>query len=208
MRVYIAKIICIIVNFTEKLINKVQYIIFLLKASCFGGNVSIDFRNSSFVGIENISIGDNVFIPHGTTIMTTLAKVVFKSNIMIGPKLTIITGNHRTDVIGSYMTDVTNKRAEDDQNVVIEDDVWIGANVTILIGVTIGRGAVIAAYSVVTKDVPPYSIVAGAPAKVKKYRFTLEELKRLESILYEEDNRSDYESLEIAPPCAIIVVNQ
>ena len=52
----------------------------------------------------------------------------------------------------------------------IEDEVWIGANVTILSGVTIGKGAIIAAGSVVTKDVPPYSIVGGNPAKIIRYR--------------------------------------
>ena len=52
----------------------------------------------------------------------------------------------------------------------IEDDCWIAANTIILAGVTIGRGSVIAAGSVVTKDVPPYSIVGGVPAKVIKSR--------------------------------------
>ena len=52
----------------------------------------------------------------------------------------------------------------------IEDDCWIAANTVILAGVTIGRGSVIAAGSVVTKDVPPYSIVGGVPANVIKSR--------------------------------------
>jgi maltose O-acetyltransferase len=54
--------------------------------------------------------------------------------------------------------------------IVIEDDVWIGARVTILGGVNIGTGAVIGAGSVVTKNVPPYAIVAGNPAKLIRYR--------------------------------------
>lgn len=58
----------------------------------------------------------------------------------------------------------------------IEDDVWIGCNAIILSGVTIGQGAVIAAGAVVSKDVPPYSIVGGVPAHVVKYRFE-EELR-------------------------------
>ena len=55
--------------------------------------------------------------------------------------------------------------------IVIGDDVWIGANVTVVGGVTIGRGAVVAAGAVVTKDVFPYSIVGGVPAKHLRYRF-------------------------------------
>jgi len=53
--------------------------------------------------------------------------------------------------------------------IVIEDEVWIGANVVIVAGVTVGKHSVIAAGSVVTKDVPPFSIVVGNPAKVLKY---------------------------------------
>ena len=54
--------------------------------------------------------------------------------------------------------------------IIIEDEVWIGANVTILSGITIGKGAIVAAGSVVTKDVPPYSIVGGNSAKIIRYR--------------------------------------
>ncbi len=54
----------------------------------------------------------------------------------------------------------------------IEDDCWIAANTVILAGVTIGKGSVIAAGSVVNKDVPPYSVVAGVPAKVIKSRIS------------------------------------
>lgn len=64
----------------------------------------------------------------------------------------------------------------------IENDVWIGADVIIMDGVNIGNGAIIAAKSVVTKDVPDYAIVGGVPAKIIKYRFSeeiIEELKKI-----------------------------
>ena len=63
--------------------------------------------------------------------------------------------------------------------IVIEDDVWIGIDVIILSGVTIGKGAVIGAGSVIAKDVPPYSIVAGNPAKIIKYRFNSSIIEKL-----------------------------
>jgi len=55
--------------------------------------------------------------------------------------------------------------------IIVEDEVWIGTNTTILSGVRIGKGAIIAAGSVVTKNIPPYSIAGGNPAKVIKFRF-------------------------------------
>jgi len=62
---------------------------------------------------------------------------------------------------------------------VIGSDVWIGTDVTILSGVSIGHGAIIAAKTVVTKDVPPYAIVAGNPGRIKKYRFEPEIIQGL-----------------------------
>ena len=69
-------------------------------------------------------------------------------------------------------------------NIVVEDDVWIGYRATIISGVHIGKGAVIAAGAIVTKDVPPYAIVAGVPAKVIKYRFSENMINRLSSFEY------------------------
>lgn len=64
------------------------------------------------------------------------------------------------------------KRIEDDPGVVIEDDVWVGTRAIILAGVTIGRGAVVAAGAVVTKSVPPYAIVGGNPARILRMRWS------------------------------------
>lgn len=75
-----------------------------------------------------------------------------------------------------------NIEAEINKPVIIENDVWIGEGVFINDGITVGDGAVIGAHSVVTHDVPPYAIVAGAPAKVIRYRFSEEEIKKLEEL--------------------------
>jgi maltose O-acetyltransferase len=76
--------------------------------------------------------------------------------VMFGPIVTIRGGNHRFDMIGKYMYNVkeTEKLPENDQDVVIEDDVWVGCNVTILKGVTIGHGSDIAEGAVVIKSPP------------------------------------------------------
>ena len=76
------------------------------------------------------------------------------------------------------------KLPENDEDVIFEGDNWIGMNVTILKGVTIGRGCIVAAGAVVNKSTPPYSIVGGIPAKVLKMRFTPEQIEKHEAILY------------------------
>lgn len=69
-------------------------------------------------------------------------------------------------------------------DIVVGDDVWIGYNATILSGVTIGQGAIVAAGAVVNKDVPPYAIVGGVPARVIKYRFDEDIINKLMKIDY------------------------
>jgi len=139
----------------------------------------------SFSGISNIYVGNHVFFGAEARILTTRAKVIFGNYIMLGPGVTIITGDHRTDIVGRYMVDIkdSEKLPENDEDVVIEDDVWLGANAVILKGVTIGKGAIVASGALVTKNVPPYSIVGGVPAKLLKSRFTDEEIQEHENLM-------------------------
>ena len=69
-------------------------------------------------------------------------------------------------------------------DIIVDDDVWIGYGATILSGVHIGQGAVVAAGAVVTKDAPPYAIVGGVPARVIKYRFSPEVIEQLLKLDY------------------------
>jgi acetyltransferase-like isoleucine patch superfamily enzyme len=81
------------------------------------------------------------------------------------------------------------------ERVTIGSDVWTGHNVNVLPGVTVGDGAVVAAGSVVTKDVPPYAIVAGAPATVKRYRFNEKTIERLLHVKWWELELSELSGL-------------
>ena len=129
-------------------------------------------RGSTFTGIRNIVIGNNVYIGSRCHFICTRAKVFIGDGVLFGPNVTVITGGHETRNTNEPMYTITNKnKASDlDRDIVFEGDNWIGANVTILRGVTIHKGSVVAAGSVVTKDVPPYAIVGGVPAKVIKLR--------------------------------------
>ena len=153
--------------------------------SC-GKGVYLRPMSSDLKGLENLSIGDGTSIPKGATFYCTKAPLTIGKKVIFGPKPTIITGDHRIDLKDKYIIDITDeeKLPENDQPVVIEDDVWTGANITILKGVTIGRGSVIAAGSVVTKSFPPYSIIAGVPARLIRKRFSEEDIRKNDELLY------------------------
>lgn len=157
--------------------------------SC-GKGVYLRPMSSDLKGLWNLSIGDGSSIPKGSTFYCTEASLTIGKKVIFGPNPTIITGNHRIDEIGCFIIDSHDKKPENDAPVVIEDDVWCGANVTILKGVTIGRGSIIAAGAVVTKSCPPYSIIGGIPAKILKYRFSIEEIIEHEKILYSEKEKN------------------
>lgn len=129
--------------------------------------------------LENISVGSNVEIGPRALFWTTRAEIKIGNHVIFGPGVTIITGDHPTDIVGKFIMDIqdSEKTSKYDETVIIEDDVWVGCNVTILKGVHIGKGAVIAAGSVVTKDVDEFGIYAGVPARKIKDRFTKEELR-------------------------------
>lgn len=161
-----------------------------------GRDVYLRPMSSDLKGLWNLSIGDGSSIPKGSVFYCTEAPLNIGKKVIFGPNPTIITGNHRIDVIGRFIMDSNDKLPENDAPVTVEDDVWTGANITILKGVTIGRGSVIAAGAIVTKSCPPYSIIGGVPAKVLKYRFTIEETLQHEAILYPPEQRLTREQLE------------
>lgn len=162
--------------------------------SC-GSNVKIKPSTSVYFGLENLSIGNDVSIPRFAHIFCTEAPLKIGNKVIFGPAPTIVTGNHRIDVVGKFIVDSHDKLPENDKQVNIEDDIWIGANVTILMGVTIGRGSVVAAGSVVNKTCPPYSIIGGVPAKIINHRFTIDEILTHEEILYTIEERYTREQL-------------
>jgi acetyltransferase-like isoleucine patch superfamily enzyme len=149
--------------------------------SC-GKNVT-GFVGATFWGPENIYIGNDVRIQPDIFISAINAEVRIGNKVMIAPRVGMITGDHNISVVGSYMYDVHEKQPSDDNPIIVEDDVWIGFGAIILKGVTLGRGSVVAAGAVVTKDVPRHGVVAGVPAKVIHMRFTPREAEEHERLL-------------------------
>ncbi len=117
-------------------------------------------------------------------------KLIIGKFCMIASNVTFIMNgaNHLTDAIstfpfaifgGDWSNAMEGKTYPTKGNTTIGNDVWIGYNATIMAGVTIGDGAIIATNSVITKDVAPYSIVGGNPAKLIKKRFSEERIEQL-----------------------------
>lgn len=106
-----------------------------------------------------VTIGEDCFIQQCCTFFGRCG-ITLGNGVFIGPKCNLITINHDVDP--------ENRSATYGRPIVIEDKVWLGINVTVLPGVRIGYGSIVGTNSVVTKDVPPMTIVAGSPAKVIK----------------------------------------
>lgn len=128
-----------------------------------------DFWMGDFAKIitkgANIVIGNGCSLGH-FSIIAAYGPVEIGDNVLIAAHCMIVSGNH--DI--SRLDIPISKQGGIDKPIYISDDVWIGTHVCILGGVTIGKGAVIGAGSVVTKSVPDYHIVAGNPAKTIKVR--------------------------------------
>ncbi len=107
----------------------------------------------------NIKLGNNVLINYGC-MLQDCGEIVIGDNVMIGPGVKIVTAKHPYEAEKRRDWSVTCSPIE------IKEDVWIGAGAIILSGVTIGARSIVGAGSVVTKDVPPDTIVAGNPAKI------------------------------------------
>jgi len=140
--------------------------VFILRKICgnVGRGVAI-LRGAEIHNAANFYIGDmsgvgvNCYISCGD-------KVTIGERVLMGPEVMIYTTNHIWDpvertYVGKGLTY---------KPVVINDDVWLGSRSIILQGITVGKGATVAAGSVVTKDVPEYAVVAGVPAKFIKYK--------------------------------------
>lgn len=122
-------------------------------------------------------IGNNVYIAKGNKLLlgsgcrinenVHLEKVTIGNDVLIAPHVAILSRMHefsRLDIPMSL------QGYQEEKLVTIGDDVWLGRNVVVMPGVTIGNGAIVAAGAIVTKDIPEYAIAAGVPAKVIKFR--------------------------------------
>lgn len=121
---------------------------------------------------RDIALGDHVGIGYNCMFQ---ADTRIGSHVLIASSVAFLNSDdHRFDLVGSTIWD---SGRGDRHRIEVEDDVWIGHGVIILAPALIGRGAIVAAGSVVVKDVPAYAIMAGVPARLVKWRFTPEQIE-------------------------------
>lgn len=148
--------------------------------------------------VKTVHLEDNTVLRGGISIQNNKNEHVYiKKYTVISRDVTIVTNNHRSTVgipqclLGaSHINDTS-------CDLIIGEDVWVGTNATILSGGNLGRGCIVGACSVVTKPVPPYSLVVGSPAKIVGVKFTIDQIMEHEKALYPASERMSREELEL-----------
>lgn len=176
---------------TKRLIRSYKYRSINLNLALNCGIVNTKFGIYNYLG-ENVSVinttlGDYTYVNRDSKLLNTKTGKFCS----IGPNVQIVLGKHPLDLVSThpafysinkaFKTFSDTKYFNEYDHVTIGNDVWIGEGVLIPAGVTIGDGAVITARAVVTKDVAPYSVVGGVPAKFIKYRFTEEIIEQIKA---------------------------
>lgn len=152
--------------------------------------------------VNNIILGERVSIGPNSEIMNPRARFIMKKWSFTARELLVVDGNHMS-IVGIPLIDVRDEDKdrldvdnEYNKDIVVEEDVWIGARVTLCVGCHINRGSIIAAGAVVTKELPPYSVCGGVPARFIKFKWTIEEILEHETKLYNKEERYTREKLE------------
>lgn len=144
---------------------------------------------------RNLFLYENTSIPEGAIILNPRSKFIMKRGSFSSYNLCVCPGNHMP-LVGKWKREVTDAikdvidtEKKFDKDIIVEEDVWIGINVTLLNGAHIGRGCIVGAGCVVSGEWPPYAIIAGNPAHVIRFLFSIDDIIKHEEVLYKPEDR-------------------
>jgi len=146
---------------------------------------------------QNVFIYENTQIQPGLFVINApTEKVIIKKNSSLAANVTLVPNSHVCTVsIPQFLlgySHVNDKTAD----LVVEEDCWLGTGCIILSSANLRRGCVVGAGSIVTKEIPPYAVVVGSPARIIAVKFTIEQILEHEKNLYKETERFSYEYLK------------
>ncbi len=191
---FILKHFPIFFSYKNAINAKSHYIINTKKFGYWGKHSHIGLP-TNLAAPANIFIGDYVRIQNDSKIINSTGKFIVKKYSAIGVNFIAIPGNHRPTVgIPQYILGSSHIN-DTEGDIVVEESVWVGANVTLLQGAQIGRGAIIGACSLVNKPIPPYAVAVGAPVKIIASVFTIDQIIEHERTIYPVEERFSREYL-------------
>lgn len=139
---------------------------------------------------KNVFLNENTKLETGAEIINKNCKFIIKRNSSLARNLTVVTMNHRSTVgIPHFLLGLSHVN-DKEKDIIVEEDVWVGSNVTLVYGAHLSRGCIIGANSMINKDIPPYAVAVGSPAKIIAVKFSLDQIIKHESILYKEEDRT------------------
>ena len=149
---------------------EIGYNVILKRVEFEGGN-----SVSNNTTLYNVSLGRKSYVSGSSALLN----VTVGRYTSIAQRVVIGTGIHPTNFVSLHPSLYPETNIEEFKQTIIGNDVWIGANATILDGISIGDGAIVGAGAVVTKDIPPYEIWGGVPAKKIKSRYSDDDIRKL-----------------------------
>lgn len=146
---------------------------------------------------KNVFLYENTKVRDGVRIINSpKEKVIVKKYTAIASNTTIVTSNHTSTVYIPHILLGSSHVNDKSSDIIIEEDVWVGTGAKLLAGTKLNRGCIVGAGAMVNKEIPPYAVVVGSPAKIISVKFSIEQIVEHEKALYPEEERFSREFLE------------
>ena len=146
--------------------------------------------------LHNLYLYPYARVQPGLRLISYTGKLIVKKYAVCSANALVITGNHVPTVGIPQFYLGTSHINDKESDIIIEEGAWVGAHTTLLCGAKIGRGAVIGASSLVNKEIPPYAVAVGSPARIIATTFTMEQILEHEKIVFRIEERMSKEDLQ------------